>query len=551
MRRKGLLRPTCCFQIVSHVIAPYTHSPWSLGVMRDARCVVPDASTHPPPLPGSSKQPPVETVLTVPGVVVMRDEMKGQNLSFIEIAKLVGERWQALPQSEKEPFETRALQAKERYSRELAEYRKTPEYGITPSTSRSSRRNKLPRTKVCSPLLTTFAHVDSSPGLLINRELKDPPKRAKVDAAATGSHAAHGSSSSVSRVAARDADGLPTRKQRLGSNVSQADAQFAVISTPPMSHDTSADDSMVSPRSASHFEPSEPTIPFAGTGGVLSHHSRSRSASLRELPAPLINPASSRHQLPPLSDMILDERIPNTASQVALPDASGFGYPTRPDPSFTSAGEGPRIASLRHNSSSTASFDSTLGSATCVGTNSSATSTTTSLSSSGGVSIHALLSSTAGPAPLQLAPKPSPPLPFVHRPTHGSTPPTSENGGFGAPGERSAGGTFAAVTAYQAYQGHADLLTKPVAGLANPSWPPALVAFGQHPSAARYSMSQSVSPVGEPVRMLSTSPTCSAPNASIPDGIGLGIEREPDRATGLDGMSALLKAGEIVERATP
>jgi hypothetical protein len=62
------------------------------------------------------------------GGTVIRDEMKGQNLSFIEIAKLVGERWQALAPAEKEPFETRALQAKERYSRELAEYRKTAEY---------------------------------------------------------------------------------------------------------------------------------------------------------------------------------------------------------------------------------------------------------------------------------------------------------------------------------------------------------------------------------------------------------------------------------------
>jgi len=62
------------------------------------------------------------------GNLEMRDDLKGQNLTFTEIAKLVGENWQNLDRNEKEPYETQAQEAKERYNREMAEYKKTPEY---------------------------------------------------------------------------------------------------------------------------------------------------------------------------------------------------------------------------------------------------------------------------------------------------------------------------------------------------------------------------------------------------------------------------------------
>lgn len=58
----------------------------------------------------------------------MREDLKGQNLTFTEIAKLVGENWQALTQAEKEPYERDAQAAKEKYNRDLAEYKKTPDY---------------------------------------------------------------------------------------------------------------------------------------------------------------------------------------------------------------------------------------------------------------------------------------------------------------------------------------------------------------------------------------------------------------------------------------
>lgn len=56
--------------------------------------------------------------------------MKGQDLSFTEIAKVVGERWQVLPADEREACERQANGAKERYYSGLAEYKKTTQYEV-------------------------------------------------------------------------------------------------------------------------------------------------------------------------------------------------------------------------------------------------------------------------------------------------------------------------------------------------------------------------------------------------------------------------------------
>jgi hypothetical protein len=61
-------------------------------------------------------------------VAEMREDLKGRNLSFTEIAKLVGENWQNLSPSEKETFERQAFTAKERYNNELVEYKKTDSF---------------------------------------------------------------------------------------------------------------------------------------------------------------------------------------------------------------------------------------------------------------------------------------------------------------------------------------------------------------------------------------------------------------------------------------
>lgn len=58
----------------------------------------------------------------------IRENLKGQDLSFTEIAKVVGERWQVLGAEERELCERQANGAKERYYAELADYKKTPQY---------------------------------------------------------------------------------------------------------------------------------------------------------------------------------------------------------------------------------------------------------------------------------------------------------------------------------------------------------------------------------------------------------------------------------------
>ncbi|KAI9053781.1 hypothetical protein LZ554_002730 [Drepanopeziza brunnea f. sp. 'monogermtubi'] len=80
---------------------------------------------HPKPDDNAPERPPSAYVIFSNK---MREDLKGRNLSFTEIAKLVGENWQNLSPSEKDPYEQQASAAKERYNNELAEYKKTEHY---------------------------------------------------------------------------------------------------------------------------------------------------------------------------------------------------------------------------------------------------------------------------------------------------------------------------------------------------------------------------------------------------------------------------------------
>ncbi|KAI9821035.1 MAG: hypothetical protein M1827_003768 [Pycnora praestabilis] len=71
------------------------------------------------------ERPPSAYVLFSNGV---RRELQGQNVSFVNIAKMVGERWQAISPEEKEYWQSQASAAKELHDTEFAEYRKTDDY---------------------------------------------------------------------------------------------------------------------------------------------------------------------------------------------------------------------------------------------------------------------------------------------------------------------------------------------------------------------------------------------------------------------------------------
>lgn len=67
-------------------------------------------------------------MLTRGSCIEMREDLRSQNLSFTEIAKLVGENWQNLEAVEKESYESQANADKEKYHRDLMEYKKTADY---------------------------------------------------------------------------------------------------------------------------------------------------------------------------------------------------------------------------------------------------------------------------------------------------------------------------------------------------------------------------------------------------------------------------------------
>ena len=60
--------------------------------------------------------------------IEVREDLKGDMLSFTEIDKLVGKKWQNLTLGEREPFEQQGFAAKETFRNELAEYRLTKSY---------------------------------------------------------------------------------------------------------------------------------------------------------------------------------------------------------------------------------------------------------------------------------------------------------------------------------------------------------------------------------------------------------------------------------------
>lgn len=57
-----------------------------------------------------------------------REKLKDQNLSFAELAKIVGEQWKNLSYYEKQAYERKAMRAKDEYLAALERYRETDEY---------------------------------------------------------------------------------------------------------------------------------------------------------------------------------------------------------------------------------------------------------------------------------------------------------------------------------------------------------------------------------------------------------------------------------------
>src|ERR1043165_2451081 len=60
----------------------------------------------------------------------VREEFSGQNISFPDMAKIVGDRWKNIRPEEKEAYENEAAKKKEEYQTEMAAYKTTESWRV-------------------------------------------------------------------------------------------------------------------------------------------------------------------------------------------------------------------------------------------------------------------------------------------------------------------------------------------------------------------------------------------------------------------------------------
>ncbi|KAI1310470.1 hypothetical protein F5Y03DRAFT_41026 [Xylaria venustula] len=432
---------------------------------------------HPKPDENAPERPPSAYVLFSNK---MREDLKGQNLTFTEIAKLVGENWQNLGRTEKEPFEKQANEAKERYNQALGEYKKTAEC------------------KKYNEYLLEFRKRQAA-----QTQEKDAAKRLKTDAESTRGSSTSGVSIGPGGTTSGTGSGSesqhgseppPSRQQRLGS--------IASLST-GTSH---VDESLTSPLMLSQEE-----TMHGRRRGLSSPHSRDGSIH------------SANHRIgwdgPYYSADITNTGVPWLDPRTAPPVIS-----QSPEANIPSIHPGPRSRSngRSRGSRSSGSMSQT---PSLKHEQSSHGSSTTSLSSypprtpsDASLPIHALLSSkpeTPGPSYIQTPPHsmstqiPQAPLPL--QPAQ----PGRIPGGFHNSPHYSNG----------VLNGAPGPVPGPVPGL----------GFGNRTEPRTNRV--------EPLTGLAYEPKSNSSHDP------LAATRQLDNGeTGLDGISALLRAREIVDR---
>jgi hypothetical protein len=327
---------------------------------------------HPKPDENAPERPPSAYVLFSNK---MREDLKGQNLTFTEIAKLVGENWQNLGRAEKAPFEKQANEAKEKYNRDLAKYKKTNECKKYNEYLREFRKRQTAQTQE-----------------------RDAAKRLKTDAESTRGSSTSGASSGTGGTTNGTASGTesqhgseppPSRQQRLGSATS--------LST-GTSH---LDDSLASPMFGAHEESG-----YGRRRGLSSPHAHDPS-----IPSPNLRTGwADSHCLPrdaPTGAVSwLDPRATPNISQ--SPEASVLGMHTRQNSHADKLSRGAESRSPRSASISRPPLlihaQSLHGS-----TSSSSSSQPPRTPSDASLPIHALLSSRPE-QPVSYDPAPSPPM---------------------------------------------------------------------------------------------------------------------------------------------
>lgn len=398
---------------------------------------------HPKPDENAPERPPSAYVLFSNK---MREDLKGHNLTFTEIAKLVGENWQSLPPAEKEAYESQANAAKERYHRDLAEYKKTAEFRKYAQYLQEFKEKQAKQN-----------HAD------VHKRTKIEP--ARVRHGSTSSSAATGGT--ISSVSTRDSGSScermqgseppPTRQERHNSIGSAALDELAISSR---------------------------VAAFDTNGGrrVLLQDGGRSSGGIR--PSPVSD--GGRQHLPSLSDMLDDNRsLPpsssdgNSYTRPGFVPASGLHPGPERAPIIPPPARTPLLAHVETTTGSLASSTSTFGRPS---------------PGDGQLPIHALLSNRGVPQP------PQSPLDQANLPRFTSSPSPMD------PDKPPFGG------------GHG----------------PRGYGFQSAPSALQHMKFEQAN--GGDVVM--TSPGSVQPPAA----------KSSSGKPGLDGMSALLRAGEIVDR---
>ena len=230
---------------------------------------------HPKPDDNAPERPPSAYVIFSNRI---REEVKDQNLSFTQIAKLVGDRWQKLDPNGKEPYEVSASAAKEKYNIQLSAYRKTDEY---------------------KEYMAYLADFKAKHGQTTEA------KRPKLEPESSG-----GSISTKSLEAGQEGTILSSGHFRGGSIGSAASSPFIGGSTQPTSSSGSVPQRPQMPSSRSGSPPSAQHSREHFRPGLISGHSSvsDDSATVRsEVPDPVIRTAglslSAASATPPLPSL--------------------------------------------------------------------------------------------------------------------------------------------------------------------------------------------------------------------------------------------------------
>ncbi|KAI1369234.1 hypothetical protein F5Y08DRAFT_334647 [Xylaria arbuscula] len=423
---------------------------------------------HPKPDEHAPERPPSAYVLFSNK---MREDLKGQNLTFTEIAKLVGENWQSLGRTEKEPFEKQANDAKEKYNQALSEYKKTPECKKYNEYLHEFRKRQA-----------THSHE------------KDAAKRLKTDAESTRGSSTSGGSIGPGATTSGTGSGSesqhgseppPSRQQRLGS--------IASMSTSTNHIDGQTSPSMLSHEEAHHGRRRGLSSPHSRNGSIHSVNQR-MGWDGQYLPTDVTSngaPWLESRTAPPMISQSPEVGIPSIHSAHAF----HAGGPSRS--SRSSGSTNSQAPSLKHEQSS-------------YGSNSSTSPYPPRTPSDASLPIHALLSS-----------KPESPAP-----------------------------TYTQVNPLHSLNGHMSQASLPLQQTPKQQHQPSRIAGGFH-HASHYNNSPSghmsgpgptrpPGPAGLVHEAATNPPRDPSSSAMIrPPGIG---------DTGLDGISALLRAREIVDR---